>query len=641
MSRVSPLLFLSFCLVSLTIGAMFAVEALVGSFPDQVRYVSESRQALCENLAVQYSVLASSGQLPTIETAMQALVQRNADILSAALLLSDGQLLAVAGDHVQHWVQPEGHRSTLSHIQVPIYNANAHWGTLQLSFRTTDSSVSDRLFLGPWPRFVASVALLSFVGYVMLLKRTLRHLDPSQVIPSRVKSALDSLTDGVVMLDRSGLIVLTNDTFCRLTGQALTSLLGKPLARLAWVHEQGQPLMAGEEYPWERAQKSQAPQQGSRLGFRSNDRQWQTFSVTSTPIFDDQGGLRGVVASFHDVTDVDRAHKQLREAIGELERSRTKVISQNQMLEQTNESLQTEIERRKRVQDEREELNRQLIETSRLVGMADVASAVLHNVGNVLNSINVSVEVVMNTVKQSPIGDVALVASMLQSHRHDLPHFLSQDHQGKQIPTYLSMLAETVNQNSMFVERELGGLSRNVDHVRQVVSRQVDLARPGGVIREPVHFQDLMEQALAINRSALENCRCEIREEYEDVPDGITDRHQVIQVLVNLISNAANAMAPSSAPVRRLTVRLAVDSDRAGFVRFQVIDTGVGISQEHAPRLFTQGFTTRPDGHGLGLHSAALVAKQLGGSIQGYSDGEGLGATFTFTLPFESVEVSA
>ena len=156
-----------------------------------------------------------------------------------------------------------------------------------------------------------------------------------------------------------------------------------------------------------------------------------------------------------------------------------------------------------------------------------------------------------------------------------------------------------------------------------------------------VHFQDLMEQALAINRSALENCRCEIREEYEDVPDGITDRHQVIQVLGNLISNAANAMAPSSAPVRRLTVRLSVDSDRAGFVRFQVIDTGVGISQEHAPRLFTQGFTTRPDGHGLGLHSAALVAKQLGGSIQGYSDGEGLGATFTFTLPFESVEVSA
>ncbi len=641
MSRLSPLLFLSFCLVSLTIGAMFSAEALVGLFPDQTKHLSESRQALCENLAVQYSVLASSGQLPAIEAAMQALVERNADILSAALLLTDGQQLAVAGDHAQHWVQPEGYRSTLNHIQVPIYKADVHWGTLQLSFRTTDSSWSDRLFLGPWPRFVAAVALIGFVGYIMLLKRTLRHLDPSQVIPSRVKSTLDSLTDGVVMLDRSGLIVLTNDTFCRLTEQRLTALLGKPLAGLAWVQEQGQPLVAGEGYPWERAQRTKAPQQGSRLGFWTSDRQLQTFSVTSTPIFDDQGGLRGVVASFHDVTEVDRAHKQLREAIGELEQSRTKVVSQNHMLEQTNETLQTEIERRKRVQDEREELNRRLIETSRLVGMADVASAVLHNVGNVLNSVNVSVEVVMKTLKQSPIGDVALLASMLQSHSHDLHRFLSQDPQGKQIPAYLSMLAEAFNQNSTLVEQELGGLSRNVDHIRQVVSRQVDLARPGGAIREPVHFRDLMEQALAINRSALESCRCEIREEYEKVPDGITDRHQVIQVLVNLISNATNAMALSDGPVRRLTLRLGADPDRGGFVRFQVVDTGVGISPEHRPRLFTQGFTTRPDGHGLGLHSAALVAKQLGGILHGHSDGEGWGATFTLNLPLESVEVSA
>ena len=108
MSRVSPLLFLSFCLCFVDHWCDVCRRGARGIIPDQVRYVSESRQALCENLAVQYSVLASSGQLPTIETAMQALVQRNADILSAALLLSDGQLPAVAGDHVQHWVQPEG-----------------------------------------------------------------------------------------------------------------------------------------------------------------------------------------------------------------------------------------------------------------------------------------------------------------------------------------------------------------------------------------------------------------------------------------------------------------------------------------------------------------------------------------------------
>lgn len=641
MNRVSPLLFLSFCLVSLTVGALFAGEALVGLAPDEAKQVFESRKAICENLAVQYSVLASSSQIPAIETAMHALVERNADILSTALLRTDGQPIAVAGDHARHWVQPEGDRSTLRHIQVPIYKADAHWGTLQLSFRTTYSSWIEQLFLAPWPRFVAAVAAIGFVGYLVLLKRTLRHLDPSLVIPSRVKSALDSLTDGVVMLDHSGLIVLTNDTFCRSTEQRLSSLLGKPLSRLEWIQEQGPLPLVAKGYPWERAQKTKVPEQGTRLGLLNNDRQLQMFSVTSTPIFDDQGGVRGVVASFHDVTEVDRAHKQLQEAIGELEQSRTKVVTQNQMLEQTNETLQTEIERRKRVQDEREELNKRLIETSRLVGMADVASAVLHNVGNVLNSVNVSVDVVMKTLKQAPIGDVALVASMLRAHSHDLPQFLSLDPRGQQIPEYLSMLAEAVNQNASLVEQELGGLSRNIDHIRQVVSRQVDLARPGGVVREAVHFQDLMEQALEINRSALQSCGCEIREEYAKGIDGVTDRHQVIQVLVNLISNAKNAMAVYDGSVRRLTLRLRADPDRAGFVRFEVTDTGVGISQEHASRLFTQGFTTRPDGHGLGLHSAALVAKQLGGSLQGHSDGEGLGATFTFDIPLQSVEVSA
>ena len=154
MNRVSPLLFLSFCLVSLTVGALFAGEALVGLAPDEAKHVFESRKALCENLAVQYSVLVSSRQIPAIETAMHALVERNADILSTALLGTDGQPIAVAGDHAQHWVQPEGDRSTLRHIQVPIYKADAHWGTLQLSFRTTYSSWIEQLFLAPWPRSV-------------------------------------------------------------------------------------------------------------------------------------------------------------------------------------------------------------------------------------------------------------------------------------------------------------------------------------------------------------------------------------------------------------------------------------------------------------------------------------------------------
>lgn len=641
MSRISPIVFISLCLVCVTIGAMLAGQAIVGLTPDKGKEVFEARKTLSENLAVQYSLLAASGQTTTIETAMRALVERNADILSAALQAADGQPLAAAGDHLRYWVQPSGQRSTPNHIQVPIYKGAVHWGTLQLSFRALGDVSGKKFYEDVWVRYVLLVSVLGFLGYFTFMKRTLRHLDPSEMIPPRVKSTLDSLTDGVVMVDLSGSIVLANDTFCRLTERSLSSLLGGSLSRLPWVQDQGMPLAADYQFPWQSAADHTLGRQGIRFGYRIKERALQTLSVTTTPIQDQDGRSRGVLVSFHDVTAVDRANLQLREAIAQLEQSRTQVLSQNQMLEQTNETLQIEIEQRKRVQEEREELNRKLVESSRRVGMADVASTVLHNVGNVLTSVNVSVDVVISTLKQAPISDVGLVATMLQSHSHDLGRFLSEDPQGRQVPSYLAMLAEAVTQNSALVEQELGGLSRNVEHIRQVVSRQVDLARPGGLIQEPVHFQDLLEQALAINRPALDSCACEIVQEYGDLPNGMTDRHQVIQILVNLISNAKNAMVAVDGGTRRLTLCLGLAADRPGFIRFQVADTGVGISREHLPLIFTQGFTTRPDGHGIGLHSAALAANSMGGTLRVQSDGEGRGATFIFDLPLESVEVPA
>jgi signal transduction histidine kinase len=120
----------------------------------------------------------------------------------------------------------------------------------------------------------------------------------------------------------------------------------------------------------------------------------------------------------------------------------------------------------------------------------------------------------------------------------------------------------------------------------------------------------------------------------------MTDRHQVLQILVNLITNAKNAMVEHSDHTRRLTLRISMPSGRT-FVRFEVVDTGVGIKPENLPRLFAQGFTTRKAGHGLGLHSAALAAKNLGGTLQAQSMGEGYGATFTLDIPLVLVEAAA
>ena len=639
MNRLSPTLVISLCLVGITIGALVIGTTLVDLDSDNRTHVFAARKTLSESLAIEYAILTASGQQSALEGAMKALVARDTAIQSMAIQVIGGERLVVVGDHDRYWVDPPGRQSTMAHMQVPIHKASSPWAMLQISFKPIHLSPEERWLTGAWPRFVAVVAVLTFIGALALMRRTLRQLDPSEVIPPRVKGALDSLTDGVVLVDRSGSIVLANEAFCRVSQQSLSSILGRPLSQFRWEPDPDGPSSTTLVYPWERAIEFKTLQQGVRVGFRGPDDAFHMLSVTSMPILEEGDAVRGILVSFHDVTDVDQAKAQLREAITKLEQSQFKVVAQNEQLEQANDALRQEVEERKRIQAEREDLNRKLLERSRSVGMADVASTVLHNVGNVLNSLNISVDVAMRALKRVPVDDIAVIASLLQQHRHELVHYLSEDAQGKQIPAYLVMLAESVTQNQTLVERELIGLSRNVDHIRHVVNRQVYLARPERMMCEPVRFRELMEQALAIYRPALDRRGCEIVERYDKDLEGFCDRHQVLQILVNLVSNAQNAMDAVPNQSHRLTLHVGVAKDRPGFVRFEIIDTGVGIAGDHLPRLFTQRFTTRSDGHGIGLHSAALAAKSLGGTLQAKSDGLGRGATFVLDLPVIPIEV--
>lgn len=639
MNRCSPILVICLCLVGLTIGALVIGEALVDLGSGERTQVFAARKTLGESLAIEYAILAASNQQSALGDAMRALVAHESDIQSIAIQVVGGERLVVVGDHDRYWVEPPGRQSTLTHMQVPIHKTSSPWATLQISFKPVQGSRGETWLTGTWLRFVAIVAVLTFIGALALMTRALRHFDPSEVIPPRVKDALDSLTDSVVLVDRSGSIVLANEAFCRLAHQPLSSLLGSLLSQLHWEPDPDGPSSTVLVYPWDRAIEVKTLQQEVRLGFRAPDKALCTLSVTSMPILEEGGAVRGILVSCHDVTEVDHTKAQLRDTIAQLEQSQSKVVVQNRQLEQANDTLMQEVEERKRIQAEREQLNRQLLERSRSVGMADVASTVLHNVGNVLNSINVSVDVAMRALKRVPIDDITLLTSLLQQHRHELAHYLSEDVRGKQIPSYLAMLAESVTQNQSLVETELIGLSRNIDHIRHVVDQQVHLARSERTMREPVRFQDLIEQALAIYRPTLERQGCEIVERYDKELEGLCDRHQIVQILVNLVSNAKNAMDVIPDKSHRLTLHLGVAPDRPGFVRFEIIDTGVGIASEYLPRLFTQGFTTRPDGHGIGLHSAALAAKNLGGALQARSEGQGRGAAFVLDLPLTPIEI--
>ena len=628
--RVPPLVLLSIGLVSLTLSAMLAGDWLIDLVPNHDRQVFEYRRDMAESLAVQYSALAERDQIEVVTFAMETLATRNPGIMSLALIRESGTVVTQVGDHARVWVQPPDEGSTLDFVQVPIFAGNQRWGTLQVAFRQPALANLPWFLTDPWVRFLAFVSVLGYLAYFFFMKRTLRQLDPSGIIPTRVKSALDALTQGVVMLDTRDFIVLANEGFCQAVGKPVASLIGSDLGTLSWRSAgTSAPVLM---LPWTEAIMDKQPQADKPLQLLLPDGGSRKFIVNTVPIMDDASTVKGALVSFQDVTEIERANSQLKEANSELEMSRVQILEKNQALETTNTSLQVEMSERIKAQAERESLHQQLVQASRQAGMADVASSVLHNVGNVLTSINVSTDILLKTLKKPMVGDVCRIASMFHEHQNNLEAFLTQDSKGKQIPSYLGMVAESLTGSHQTIQSEIDSLVKKVDHIKQVIMSQQDIAHAGN-IREAASVEDLMEQGLLMGMPEPEKYGIRVVREYAHVPAIMTDRHHVLQILVNVITNAKNAMVEHPASSHCLTVRIVLPTDRTGYVRLEVADTGGGITAETLPRLFTQGFTTRKAGHGLGLHSAAISATNLGGALQAKSEGAGRGATFMLDLP--------
>jgi signal transduction histidine kinase len=297
-------------------------------------------------------------------------------------------------------------------------------------------------------------------------------------------------------------------------------------------------------------------------------------------------------------------------------------------------SIALEGAERKRAQAELEDLHQQLVIASRQSGMAEIATNVLHNVGNVLNSVNVSTGLIVESVKQSKIARLGQVAKLLREHAADLVGFLTQDTKGKQLPDYLARLSDHLLAEQAGLIGELESLQRNVDHIKEIVAMQQSYARFGGV-KEIVDVVELVEDALRINESAISRQQVEVVREFEPAPPLNIEKHKVLQILVNLIRNAKHACQDAGRPDQRLTVRVA---HGAGQIKISVADNGVGIAPENLTRIFGHGFTTRKDGHGFGLHSGALTAQEMGGTLTVHSTGPGHGACFILTLPAEATQ---
>ena len=282
---------------------------------------------------------------------------------------------------------------------------------------------------------------------------------------------------------------------------------------------------------------------------------------------------------------------------------------------------------------ELERVHKQLLVASRQAGMAEVATNVLHNVGNVLNSVNVSASLVADRIKKSKSTGLTRLAALLNEHATDLVSFVTSA-RGEHLPAYLTELASELAKERDSAMAELDELRSNIEHIKEIVAVQQNYARRGGMT-EVLDIRELVEDSLQLNKGSFNRHGVAVVREFEDVPRLQVDKHKVLQILVNVIRNAKYACDELPGGEKRVTVRVRKMNQS---VLVEVIDTGVGIPPENLERIFNHGFTTRPDGHGFGLHSSALAAKELGGTLRAESAGHGRGALFVLTLPIPAVE---
>jgi PAS domain S-box-containing protein len=296
-------------------------------------------------------------------------------------------------------------------------------------------------------------------------------------------------------------------------------------------------------------------------------------------------------------------------------------------------AIARDITKRKSAEAKLEQMHKQLADASRLAGMAEIANNVLHNVGNVLNSVNISAGMIGAQLRDSKDQGLARVAQLMNEHNADLGDFFTHDAKGKALPGYLSKLVAALAVEKQSIATELESLTRSIDHIKDIVATQQSFSGAASLLG-PAQIEDLLEDALRINAAAMTRHRITIVKEYVQVPLLLLDKHRVLQILTNLISNAWQAMDGAPDRLHQITLRTQICGPAAGArLRVRIEDNGKGIAAENLARLFTHGFTTRKDGHGFGLHSCALATKEMQGTLTVHSDGPDKGAAFTLELP--------
>jgi C4-dicarboxylate-specific signal transduction histidine kinase len=296
-------------------------------------------------------------------------------------------------------------------------------------------------------------------------------------------------------------------------------------------------------------------------------------------------------------------------------------------------SLEKEIEERKRIELIADRTHRQLVVASREAGRAEVATSVLHNVGNALNSVNVSVGIISDRLRRLGPSSLTRAVGLLHDHASDLPGFFTADPRGQKFVPFLQHFAESLTQGQNELTTEAKCLADHVEQVKQIVAMHQEYAK-SSYLGERLAVSEIIENALEIHFSEFPGNRVGVERDFQTAPPSVLDKHKLLLILQNILRNAQYACEEMTRLDKRIVVRIKPLEDKR--VRVEIADNGVGISSDNLTRIFAPGFTTRKNGRGFGLHSAALAAREMGGNLAAQSDGLGKGAVFTLDLPCET-----
>lgn len=324
--------------------------------------------------------------------------------------------------------------------------------------------------------------------------------------------------------------------------------------------------------------------------------------------------------------EIERAQSSLQSARDDLE---IRVEERTKELSEAHHKLKSEFEKRER-------MNKHLIDLSHRAGKAEIATGVLHNVGNVLNSINVSANLVRETLQHSRLPSMRKAVDLLRE-QDDLANFFSDTERGQALPGYLDKLTDKLAEEQDTAAHEIDTLASHLDHVKTIVSMQQSYAGVSG-LQEAASLDSLIDDAEVLNASSLVKHQIRVVREFEELPEVKIEKQKLLQVIVNLLQNAKDAML--EVPLDQRELKIQVRKTPADRLQISFTDSGTGIAPENVTKIFSHGFTTKKNGHGFGLHSCANAVNEMKGKLSVSSEGVGHGATFLIELPFIPAEVT-